>query len=238
MTSELGEACLRAAEAGAKVLRDLSKKPRDIRFKGRIDLVTDADLENSAAISSDLANRLHLKKGDSIHNFKIQTVAPDQNNEWIGVDIAAAQRLLNMYGKLDRIEVFLAPNENAETVERLIKSTVPQSWDVQTPGARSEENGFHKAGEIFKGEMIEGVGGGTCQIASTLHAVAFFSGLDIIERLPHSRASAYIRPGLDATVVYPAVDLKLKNPFEFPVVIHAFIDGDSAKMVDSASLLD
>jgi putative ABC transport system permease protein len=98
------------------------------------------ELENAAAISSDLANRLHLKKGDSILSFKIQTVAPDQNNEWIGVDIAAAQRLLNMYGKLDRIEVFLAPNENAENVERLIKSTIPQSWDVQTPGARSEEN--------------------------------------------------------------------------------------------------
>jgi vancomycin resistance protein YoaR len=56
-------------------------------------------------------------------------------------------------------------------------------------GARSTENGFQKAGEIFKGEMIEGVGGGTCQVASTLHAIAFFGGLDIVERLPHSRPS-------------------------------------------------
>jgi hypothetical protein len=88
-------------------------------------------------------------------------------------------------------------------------------------GERSEENGFQKSWEIFKGEMIEGVGGGTCQVASTFHAAVLFAGLDILERLPHSRPSAYIPMGLDATVVYPIVDLKIKNPHSFPVVIHA-----------------
>ncbi|MGA2715508.1 MAG: FtsX-like permease family protein [Bryobacteraceae bacterium] len=97
-------------------------------------------LENSAVVASDLAARLHLKKGDQILSFTIRNIAPDQNNEWIGVDIAAAQRLLGMYGKLDRIEVFLSPNEDADSVERRIKATIPPSWDVQTPGARSEEN--------------------------------------------------------------------------------------------------
>lgn len=92
-------------------------------------------------------------------------------------------------------------------------------------GPRSESNGFSKAWEIFKGEMVEGVGGGTCQVASTLHATAFFGGLDIVERLPHSRPSAYIPMGLDATVVFPVVDMKLKNPYPFPVVVHAFTDG-------------
>jgi vancomycin resistance protein YoaR len=93
-------------------------------------------------------------------------------------------------------------------------------------GERSEENGFQKSWEILKGEMIEGIGGGTCQVASTLHAVAFFSGLDILERLPHSRPSAYIPMGLDATVVYPEVDMKLRNPFDFAVVLHAKVDGN------------
>jgi putative ABC transport system permease protein len=95
-----------------------------------------AGLETTAVISTALANRLHLKKGGHLLNFTIQTIAPDENNEWMAVDIAAAQTLLNMYGKLDRIEVF-APNEN---IERQIKSVIPASWDVETPGARSEEN--------------------------------------------------------------------------------------------------
>jgi vancomycin resistance protein YoaR len=92
-------------------------------------------------------------------------------------------------------------------------------------GPRTETNGFSKGWEIFKGEMVEGIGGGTCQVASTLHAAALLAGLDIIERLPHSRPSAYITMGLDATVVYPVVDLKLRNPFDFPIVVHGWVDG-------------
>jgi vancomycin resistance protein YoaR len=88
-------------------------------------------------------------------------------------------------------------------------------------GARSLENGFAHAPEIYKGEMREGIGGGTCQVASTLHAAAFMGGIDIVERINHSRPSGYIRMGLDATVVYPTVDLKLRNPYDFPVVVRA-----------------
>ncbi|WP_394823257.1 VanW family protein [Pendulispora albinea] len=97
-------------------------------------------------------------------------------------------------------------------------------------GERSEENGFQRSWEIFKGEMVEGVGGGTCQVASTVHAAAFFAGLDIVERLPHSRPSAYIPMGLDATVVYPVVDMKLRNPFHFPIVLQATVDGNRLRV--------
>jgi vancomycin resistance protein YoaR len=97
-------------------------------------------------------------------------------------------------------------------------------------GPRSEENGFKHAHEIFKGEMVDGTGGGTCQVASTLHGAAFFGGLDVLERSPHSRPSAYIPAGLDATVVYPIVDLKLRNPFSFPVAVHATVLANKVRM--------
>jgi vancomycin resistance protein YoaR len=91
-------------------------------------------------------------------------------------------------------------------------------------GPRSIDNGFATAPEIFKGELREGVGGGTCQVAGTLHAAAFFGGVRIVERANHSRPSGYIGLGLDATVVYPTTDLKLENTYDFPIVIHASID--------------
>jgi vancomycin resistance protein YoaR len=94
-------------------------------------------------------------------------------------------------------------------------------------GPRTVENGFSRGWEIFKGEMVEGIGGGTCQVASTFHAAAFLAGLDILERLPHSRPSAYITMGLDATVVYPVVDLKIRNPYDFPVVVHSHVEGNT-----------
>jgi vancomycin resistance protein YoaR len=94
-------------------------------------------------------------------------------------------------------------------------------------GPRTVANGFSRGWEIFKGEMVEGIGGGTCQVASTFHAAAFLAGLDILERLPHSRPSAYITMGLDATVVYPVVDLKIRNPYDFPVVVHSHVEGNT-----------
>lgn len=97
-------------------------------------------------------------------------------------------------------------------------------------GERSEANGFQKSWEIFKGEMVEGVGGGTCQVASTFHAAIFFAGLEVLERLPHSRPSAYIPMGLDSTVVFPSVDLKVRNPHPFPVVVHARTEGNKLKV--------
>lgn len=97
-------------------------------------------------------------------------------------------------------------------------------------GERSEANGFHKSWEIFKGEMVEGMGGGTCQVASTFHAAIFFAGFDVLERLPHSRPSAYIPMGLDSTVVFPAVDLKVRNPHPFPIVVHAKTDGGKLRV--------
>jgi vancomycin resistance protein YoaR len=87
-------------------------------------------------------------------------------------------------------------------------------------GRRTLERGFTWAPEIQGDEMTTGVGGGTCQVSSTLFMAALFGAMDIIERKSHSRPSSYAKLGLDATVSYPTVDLKIKNPFSFPVMIH------------------
>lgn len=87
-------------------------------------------------------------------------------------------------------------------------------------GPRDEANGYKVAPVIAEGELVDGIGGGTCQISGTLHGASFFAGLDIVERYPHTRPSAYIKMGLDATVVYPTIDFRIKNPFDFPIVLH------------------
>jgi vancomycin resistance protein YoaR len=87
-------------------------------------------------------------------------------------------------------------------------------------GPRDEANGYKVATVIAEGELVDGIGGGTCQISGTLHGAAFFAGLTIVERYPHTRPSSYIKMGLDATVVYPTINFRLKNPFPFPVVLH------------------
>ena len=96
-----------------------------------------------------------------------------------------------------------------------------EEWSFNaTVGERSEKEGYKVAHVITAGEMVDGLAGGTCQISTTLFGAAFFAGLDIVKTINHSRPSAYTPLGFDATVVWPNTDLKLKNPYEFPVVIH------------------
>ncbi len=100
----------------------------------------------------------------------------------------------------------------------------------ETVGDRTEREGYRVAPVISGGELVDGLAGGMCQIASTLHAAAFFGGLEIVSSTPHSRPSAYISMGLDSTVVYPTTDLKLKNTYDFPVVMHYTVNQGSVKV--------
>lgn len=88
-------------------------------------------------------------------------------------------------------------------------------------GPRTRDNGFTLAPEIQGDELTDGIGGGTCQLSSTLHGAAVFGALEVLQRKSHSRASSYTKLGLDATVSYPVVDLKIKNSLSFPIMFHA-----------------
>ena len=106
-----------------------------------------------------------------------------------------------------------------------------EEWSFNaTVGERSQKQGYKIAHVITAGEMVDGLAGGTCQISTTLFGAAFFAGLDIVKTTNHSRPSAYTPLGFDATVVWPNTDLKLKNPYEFPVAIRYVVANGEAKV--------
>ena len=96
-------------------------------------------------------------------------------------------------------------------------------------GDRSLSNGFKPAPVIAGGELVDGVGGGACQIAGTLHAAAFFAGLEVLERHPHSRPSWYIKLGLDAAVSYPNLNLRFRNDQDAPVLVRLVVEGGKTR---------
>ena len=103
-------------------------------------------------------------------------------------------------------------------------------------GERSEARGFRAAPVIEAGEIDLGVGGGTCQISGTLHAAVFFSGMPILDRLPHSRPSSYIKLGLDAMVTWPEKNFRFRNDLPHPVVLRVVVrDGTVRAEVRGAS---
>ncbi len=96
-------------------------------------------------------------------------------------------------------------------------------------GERSEANGFRVAPVIAAGQVVDGVGGGTCQVSGTLHAAVFFAGLPVADRQPHSRPSGYIKLGLDAMVSYPNMNFQFVNDRDFPIVVGLTIEGGVAR---------
>lgn len=96
-------------------------------------------------------------------------------------------------------------------------------------GKRTEENGFKQAKIISQGEFVLGVGGGVCQVSTTLYNAALLSGLTVTEHHPHSLAVAYVSPSRDA-MVSSGSDLKLFNPLDETVYFSARV-GDGSLTV-------
>ncbi len=92
-------------------------------------------------------------------------------------------------------------------------------------GPRTFRRGFLIARVLSQGQFTVDFGGGVCQVAGTLYLAALRAGMEIVQRHRHSRPVAYLPPGLDATVNFGSLDLKLRNPFETPLYLRTFVRG-------------
>ncbi|WP_256243718.1 VanW family protein [Bacillus sp. V3B] len=91
----------------------------------------------------------------------------------------------------------------------------------QRVGNRTKEKGYLPAPIIVKGELSEGIGGGICQVSSTLFNAVDRSGLHILQRYSHSKRVPYVPPGRDATVSWWGPDFSFKNEYNQPILIRA-----------------
>lgn len=86
-------------------------------------------------------------------------------------------------------------------------------------GPRTTAKGFKVAGVFANGRHDVGVGGGICQVSTTIYNAVALAGLKITQRSNHSMAVTYVPVGRDAAVSYPNPDLKFTNSFDFPVAL-------------------
>ena len=89
----------------------------------------------------------------------------------------------------------------------------------QAVGERTKAKGYMPAKIIVKGEYSEGIGGGICQVSSTLFNAVDRAGLQIVKRYTHSRRVPYVPPGRDATVSWYGPDFSFKNEYNQPILI-------------------
>ena len=94
-----------------------------------------------------------------------------------------------------------------------------------TVGQRNAARGYKEAGVYLNGEVTTGLGGGICQVSSTLYNAVLLSNLEIVERTNHTFKPSYVPAGQDATVSWGAPDFKFKNNRNYPIKISATTSG-------------
>ncbi|MEW6241062.1 MAG: VanW family protein, partial [Chloroflexota bacterium] len=135
---------------------------------------------------------------------------------------SSAERIQNIQTAAARFHgVFVAPGETFSM--------------GQVMGDVSLENGFAEALIIYGGRTIKGVGGGVCQVSTTLFRTVFFGGYPIVERVPHAYRVTYYEmvasgerdsklAGMDATVYFPLVDFKFTNDTPYWILMETYVD--------------
>ncbi|NLJ23860.1 MAG: hypothetical protein GX354_00380 [Firmicutes bacterium] len=93
-------------------------------------------------------------------------------------------------------------------------------------GPRLGSDGYKPAPVIVDGELLPGIGGGVCQVSTTLYNTVLLAGLDVMTRSPHSLPIAYVPLGRDAAVAYDYMDLVFRNNASYGLLISARVDGD------------
>ncbi len=116
---------------------------------------------------------------------------------------------------------------NIDLSTKSINSTLLMPGDVFSfngvVGERTVQKGYQSAGIIIGDRLEQGLGGGICQVSSTLYNAVLATGLGSLERIHHTFPSSYVPVGQDATVDYGNLDYKFKNTFEYPIYIEGFI---------------
>ena len=101
----------------------------------------------------------------------------------------------------------------------------------ETVGKRTEEAGFQIAKAYSDGQEVDELGGGICQVSSTLYGAALYARLKILTRQNHYFKVAYLDYGLDATVSWRQPDFRFRNDMSFPIKLAAYLNEDDQSLV-------
>lgn len=110
--------------------------------------------------------------------------------------------------------------KNALNTLNMVEILPNQTFSFNTiVGRRTAENGYRSAKIIVNNEFVDGLGGGVCQVSSTLYNAALLSGLEILEANKHSKQVGYVKYGFDAMVNFGSSDLRFRNNTKEKLII-------------------
>lgn len=208
------------------IAKELDKNPTDAKIKinnGSINITP--DIKGYKVDTADLEKQINDKLAEGIQEnivvqAKSQVVEPKVTKEAlskINGKISSYSTNFSSSGAPRAHNVGLAAN--AINGKLLMPGEVFSYND--TVGERSKARGYQDAA-VYVGDKVEqGIGGGICQVSSTLYVAAMMANLRSVDRTNHSMPVSYLKVGMDATVVWGAIDYKFKNNYDFPIYIES-----------------
>ncbi len=165
---------------------------------------------------------------DQLHQGNYQArVAIESKKEIIGLTAEEIQSELTLLGTATTYAYKVDPprDNNLQLASKQLNGTLLQPGDTfsfnEVVGRRTAERGFKEAGVILNGALVKDLGGGVCQVTTTVMQAAMMSDYKLVERAPHSWPSSYTAVGLDATIDWFGPDFKFQNNTDFPLGIVA-----------------
>ena len=166
------------------------------------------------------AARELLKEDKEEYVIKLKITEPEITLEEIGTE-AFPDQLSTFTTRYDVSDV--DRSTNLRLASEKINGTVLAPGETfsynKTVGARTVAAGYKNAKVYESGKVVDGIGGGICQVSSTLYNAALLANLEIVERRNHQFVTSYVGAGRDATVVYGQTDFKFKNTRKYPIRI-------------------
>ena len=161
-----------------------------------------------------------LKEDKDEYVIKLTITEPEITLDEIGTE-AFPDQLATFTTRYDVSDV--DRSTNLRLASEKINGTVLSPGETfsynQTVGARTIAAGYKNAKVYESGKVVDGIGGGICQVSSTLYNAALLANLEIVERRNHQFVTSYVGAGRDATVVYGQTDFKFKNTRKYPIRI-------------------
>ncbi len=162
-------------------------------------------------------------------NVMVTAVSQEKQPELQMADVRQATKLIGKYSTITN-NTYNA-NVNMELALEAVNGTVIEpgeifSFNQCTGNSNLESNGYLPAGVIAQGTMATGIGGGICQSATTIYNAGIMANMEIVERKPHLWCSLYSYGGLDATIDWGNIDLKMKNTSKYQMFFRCWMDGD------------
>lgn len=202
------------------IYNEVKKEPKDAYYTREPFTIYPSENGIDFKISIDEAKAMVAAKNSSEYTIPLNIIRPNVTTNMIGTE--AFPDLLSTFSTK-----YVASNRNRSTNLMLagnkINGTVLMPGETfsynKVVGARTIAAGYKEAPIYVNGKEVDGLGGGICQVTSTLYNAVVFANLEIVQRTNHQFIPSYVPASRDATVVYGLTDFQFKNNRNYPIKI-------------------